>query len=142
MVSTLSSFFFLFFWQVCVVGGGVVAVVDVFGRGASDFLHRFEVMETRLGKAEKRRVADKTNQTVKTALRRRGCELVTLDWLEDSMMRGRKLPEEPYSHLRVLRREREKERRRQGILKGMELAVRQVNPSMLRSLSRVWREMG
>ncbi|KAK3897756.1 hypothetical protein C8A05DRAFT_38670 [Staphylotrichum tortipilum] len=66
---------------------------------------------------------------VKTALRRRTCELVTLDWLEDSMMQGRKLPEEPYSHLRALRKEREKERPRQGILKGLELAVRQVNPN-------------
>ncbi|KAK4151764.1 hypothetical protein C8A00DRAFT_35574 [Chaetomidium leptoderma] len=67
---------------------------------------------------------------VKSALKRpKTCQIVTLDWLEDSMLRGRRLPEEPYSHLRALRRERERERKRLMVVKGLEKAVKEVNPN-------------
>lgn len=56
------------------------------------------------------------------------CQIVSLDWLEDSMFKGRRLDEEPYSHSRALRRERERERRRLMVIKGLEKAVKEVNP--------------
>jgi hypothetical protein len=68
---------------------------------------------------------------VKAALKRpKTCQIVTLDWLEDSMLKGKRLDEEPYSHLRALKRERERERQRLSVMKGLEKAVREVNPSM------------
>ncbi|SPQ26141.1 e3e54035-b881-4713-b636-979b6256acb3 [Thermothielavioides terrestris] len=66
---------------------------------------------------------------VKEALKRLNtCEIVTLDWLEDSMHKRKRLPEDPYSHVQALKRERERERRRLAVLKGLEKAVREVNP--------------
>lgn len=78
-----------------------------------------------------RRDACWTNETVvKAALKRpKTCQIITLDWLEDSMFAKRRLPEEPYSHLRALKRERERERMRLRVIKGLEKAVREVNPS-------------
>ncbi|KAG7290267.1 hypothetical protein NEMBOFW57_000266 [Staphylotrichum longicolle] len=68
---------------------------------------------------------------VKAALKRpKTCQIITLDWLEDSMFAKRRLPEEPYSHLRVLKRERERERMRLRVIKGLEKAVREVNPNL------------
>ncbi|KAL2155869.1 hypothetical protein VTH82DRAFT_611 [Thermothelomyces myriococcoides] len=58
------------------------------------------------------------------------CQIVSLDWLEDSMFKGRRLDEEPYSHSRALRRERERERRRLMVIKGLEKAVKEVNPQL------------
>ena len=46
------------------------------------------------------------------------------------MLKGKRLDEEPYSHLRALKRERERERLRLRVIKGLEKAVREVNPSM------------
>lgn len=67
---------------------------------------------------------------VKEALKRpKTCQIVTLDWLEDSMHKRKRLDEEPYSHLRALRRARERERKRLMVVKGLEKAVKQVNPS-------------
>jgi hypothetical protein len=67
--------------------------------------------------------------SVKEALKRLNtCEIVTLDWLEDSMHKRKRLPEDPYSHVQALKRERERERRRLAVLKGLEKAVREVNP--------------
>ena len=67
---------------------------------------------------------------VKAALKRgKACEIVTLDWLEDSMLRRRRLPEAGYSHLQALRRKRERERKQMMVVKGLEKAVREVNPS-------------
>lgn len=68
---------------------------------------------------------------VKAALKRsKTCHIVTLDWLEDSMLKGKRLDEEPYSHLRALKKERERERKRLMVIKGLEKAVREVNQSM------------
>jgi hypothetical protein len=78
---------------------------------------------------------------VKAALKRpKTCQIVTLDWLEDSMLKGKRLDEEPYSHLRALKRERERERKRLMVIKGLEKAVREVNPSMSSPefVSEVW----
>ncbi len=67
---------------------------------------------------------------VKAALKRgKTCEIVTLDWLEDSMLGRRRLPEEKYSHRRALKRKRERERRQEMLVKGLEKAVKEVNPS-------------
>ncbi|KAH6624492.1 hypothetical protein B0J18DRAFT_478954 [Chaetomium sp. MPI-SDFR-AT-0129] len=68
---------------------------------------------------------------VKEALKRpKTCQIVTLDWLEDSMHKRKRLDEEPYSHLRALRRARERERKRLMVVKGLEKAVKQVNPNL------------
>ncbi|KAK4242411.1 hypothetical protein C8A03DRAFT_29342 [Achaetomium macrosporum] len=67
---------------------------------------------------------------VKAALKRpKTCQVVTLDWLEDSMLKGKRLDEKPYSHLEVLKRERQRERKRMLVVKGLEKAVREANPS-------------
>lgn len=69
-------------------------------------------------------------EIVKEALKRpRTCQIVTLDWLEDSMHKRKRLDEEPYSHLRALRRAQERERKRLMVVKGLEKAIKQVNPS-------------
>ncbi|KAH6841105.1 hypothetical protein B0I37DRAFT_357920 [Chaetomium sp. MPI-CAGE-AT-0009] len=68
---------------------------------------------------------------VKAALKcPKTCHLVTLDWLEDSMLKGKRLDEEPYSHLRALKRERARERKRLMVIKGLEKAVKEVNPNL------------
>ncbi|KAK4034920.1 hypothetical protein C8A01DRAFT_18363 [Parachaetomium inaequale] len=68
---------------------------------------------------------------VKLALKRpKTCQIVTLDWLEDSMLKQKRLDEEPYSHLRALKRERERERKRLMVIKGLEKAVKEVNPNL------------
>jgi hypothetical protein len=70
-------------------------------------------------------------ETVREALKRgKLCQIVTLDWLEDSMHRRKRLDEEPFSHLRALKKEREREKRRVRGIKGLEQAVRTVNPSL------------
>lgn len=67
---------------------------------------------------------------VKAALSRgKACEIVKLDWLEDSMLARRRLPEERYSHRRALKRKLERERKRLMVVKGLEKAVKEVNPS-------------
>jgi hypothetical protein len=84
-------------------------------------------------------VADKT--AVKSALKRpKTCQIVTLDWLEDSIFAQKRLPEDRYSHLRELKRKREQERMRLKVIKGLEKAVREVNPSRYFHLwcSRSW----
>lgn len=45
------------------------------------------------------------------------------------MHRRKRLDEEPFSHLRTLKKEREKERRRVRFIKGLEQGVKMVNPS-------------
>ncbi|KAK3296244.1 uncharacterized protein B0H64DRAFT_461274 [Chaetomium fimeti] len=68
---------------------------------------------------------------VKAALKcPKTCHIVTLDWLEDSMLKGKRLDEELYSHLRALKRERERERKRLMVIKGLEKAVKEVNPNL------------
>lgn len=67
---------------------------------------------------------------VKAALKRpKTCQIVALDWLEDSMHARKRLPEEPFSHLRALKKERERERRQLRLLKGLEQGERTINPS-------------
>ncbi|KAL2271880.1 hypothetical protein VTJ83DRAFT_1251 [Remersonia thermophila] len=60
----------------------------------------------------------------------RSIEIVTLDWLEDSMFRDKRLPTELYSHRRALERERQKERMRLRYEKGIERGVKEVNPNL------------
>ncbi|KAL2134271.1 hypothetical protein VTI74DRAFT_638 [Chaetomium olivicolor] len=68
---------------------------------------------------------------VKAALKRpKTCQIVSLDWLEDSMLRRKRLDEEPYSHLKALKKERDRDRRRQMVLKGLERAEKEVNPNL------------
>jgi len=55
--------------------------------------------------------------------------VVTLDWLEDSMTKKRRLPEREYSLDQTLRKEREVERRTLKAIKGAEQAERAVDPS-------------
>jgi hypothetical protein len=69
---------------------------------------------------------------VKAAEKLKKCEIVTWDWLDDSMQLDKTLPADTvkYSHLARLEREREQERRREQVIKHLEKAVREVNPSM------------
>ncbi|KAL2018904.1 hypothetical protein VTK56DRAFT_10271 [Thermocarpiscus australiensis] len=68
---------------------------------------------------------------VRAALKRpRTCEIVTRYWLDFSTQKSKRLPEEPYSLLRKLRKERELERKRMQLIKGLELAERAVNPNL------------
>ena len=45
------------------------------------------------------------------------------------MMKGKRLSEDAYSHRRTLEREKKKERMRLMVVKGLEKAVKEVNPS-------------
>jgi hypothetical protein len=45
------------------------------------------------------------------------------------MLKSKRLAEKPYSHLEMLKRERQRERKRMLVIKGLEKAVREVNPS-------------
>jgi hypothetical protein len=45
------------------------------------------------------------------------------------MMKQKRLPEEPYSHRVALEKERELEKNRQKVAKGLEKAVKEVDPS-------------
>jgi hypothetical protein len=65
-----------------------------------------------------------------------------LDWLEDSMLQAKRLPEEPYSFVRTLKQQREKERRRMMVIKGLEQAEKGVNPSMSLCLVGSWVGVG
>lgn len=68
---------------------------------------------------------------VKAALKRgKKCQIVTLDWLEDSMNKRKRLCEDPYSHRKALERERRKEKLRLEVIKGEEKGVKEVNTSM------------
>ncbi|KAK4138213.1 hypothetical protein BT67DRAFT_475401 [Trichocladium antarcticum] len=69
--------------------------------------------------------------TVRDVLQRgSSTQIVELDWLEDSLHQQKRLDEAPYSHLRALTVEREREKRRLRNLKGQEQAVRTVNPNL------------
>ena len=69
--------------------------------------------------------------TVKQASKVGGqqCKIVTLDWLEDSLFRNKKLPVKDYLLRAVLKNERAKEIDAAKVAKGHELAERFVNPS-------------
>lgn len=57
---------------------------------------------------------------------------MTLDWLEDSLFRDKKLPVKDYQLSAVLRNERANELQKAKVAKGHELAERFVNTSELR----------
>lgn len=57
------------------------------------------------------------------------CKIVTLDWLEDSLFRDKKLPVKDYQLNAILRNERAKELQDVKMAKGTELAERFVNTS-------------
>jgi hypothetical protein len=59
------------------------------------------------------------------------CKIVTLDWLEDSLFRDKKLPVKDYQLSAVLKNERAKELQEAKVAKGHELAGRFVNTSEL-----------
>ncbi|KAL1842849.1 hypothetical protein VTJ49DRAFT_4016 [Mycothermus thermophilus] len=67
---------------------------------------------------------------VQEVLKRKSIEIVTLDWLEDSMIGHKRLPTDRYSHRRALERERQKERMRQRYEKGIEKGVKEINPNL------------
>lgn len=71
--------------------------------------------------------------TAKALLKRqRKCQFVTLDWLEDSMHRCKRLKENDrkFSHLLEWKLERERERRQMNVIKGLQQGIKAVNPSM------------
>lgn len=65
------------------------------------------------------------------------CKIVTRDWLEDSLLKDKKLPVKDYQLSAILKNERAKELQNAKIAKGNELAERFVNTSELISLSSV-----
>ena len=68
---------------------------------------------------------------VTAALKSKGgkVKVVTKDWLEDSIMKGKRLGEKEFELGEVLRKEREEERRKMRVVRGMELGERGVDPS-------------
>lgn len=67
---------------------------------------------------------------MKQALKRgRACHIVTVDWLEDSINKKRRLKEKPYLLSSAFKQERAKIRREEKEVKGLEQAERFVNPS-------------
>ncbi|KAK3692414.1 hypothetical protein B0T22DRAFT_13035 [Podospora appendiculata] len=72
----------------------------------------------------------KNGPKVKAALSRKGkCDVVTLDWLEDSMHKARRVPEGQFSLIKALKAQRKKERDKVKIAKGLEQAEKSVNPN-------------
>ncbi|KAK0646674.1 hypothetical protein B0T16DRAFT_328323 [Cercophora newfieldiana] len=72
-----------------------------------------------------------TNARVRAALGSKGrVKVVTKDWLEDSMMQGRRLKEKGFELGEVVRREREVERRRVRVERGVEEGMRGVDPNL------------
>ncbi|KAK3333539.1 hypothetical protein B0T19DRAFT_440293 [Cercophora scortea] len=72
----------------------------------------------------------KNGPKVKAALNRKGkCDVVTLDWLEDSMHKAQRLPEGKFSLIKALKAQRKKERDKVKIAKGLEQAEKSVNPN-------------
>lgn len=71
--------------------------------------------------------------TVKQAakLGAKQCKIVTLDWLEDSLFKSKKLPVKDYLLNAVLKNERAQELDSIRIAKGIDLAARFVNTSLL-----------
>jgi hypothetical protein len=69
--------------------------------------------------------------TVKHAIKLgvRRCKVVSLDWLDDTLLKNKKLPEKSYLLTTLLKGEREKRIREQKETKGAELADRFVNTS-------------
>ncbi|KAK4115028.1 hypothetical protein N656DRAFT_694761, partial [Canariomyces notabilis] len=78
------------------------------------------------GEFERRSGRDIVREALK---HQKTCHIVSLDWLEDSMLQAKRLPEEPYSFVRTLKQQREKERRRMMVIKGLEQAEKGVNPN-------------
>ncbi|KAK4456022.1 hypothetical protein QBC34DRAFT_432319 [Podospora aff. communis PSN243] len=69
-----------------------------------------------------------TNPRVRAALKTRGkIKIVTTDWLEDCMMKGRKYDTKGFELGDVVKREREAERKRVRVEKGMEVGMRGVD---------------
>jgi len=55
--------------------------------------------------------------------------IVTLDWLKDSMHMCKCVPEEPFSHVAAVKKQREREKRRARLQNGLEEEKRAVNTS-------------
>ena len=55
--------------------------------------------------------------------------IVTLDWLRDSMHMCKCVPEEPFSHVAAVKKQREREKRRARLQNGLEEEKRAVNTS-------------
>ncbi|KAK3340562.1 hypothetical protein B0H65DRAFT_263591 [Neurospora tetraspora] len=75
---------------------------------------------------------DKKGPKVKQALARaykkdKKCHIVSLDWLEDSLFKEKRLPEDKYSHVATLKALRDKARLEKKIAKGVEEEDRAVN---------------
>ncbi|KAJ9152179.1 hypothetical protein NKR19_g4666 [Coniochaeta hoffmannii] len=70
----------------------------------------------------------KVKQAAKLGVKQ--CKIVTLDWLEDSLFRDKKLPVKDYSLNAVLKNERAKESQVAKLAKGNELAERFVNTNL------------
>lgn len=65
---------------------------------------------------------------VKEALKCKTCEIVTPDWLDFSTQSNKRLDETRYSHLRALKKARERERKRKLRIEGLKKAEREVDP--------------
>jgi hypothetical protein len=72
-----------------------------------------------------------TEATVRQALKRgvKACHVVTLDWLEDSIHKNKKLSETPYLLITLLKAERASELEQQKKARAAELEKRFVNTS-------------
>lgn len=54
------------------------------------------------------------------------------------MLKCKRLPEEPFSFIRTLKQERERERKRMQVIKGLEQAEKAVNTSKCNALPGSW----
>ncbi|KAK0711581.1 hypothetical protein B0H67DRAFT_541329 [Lasiosphaeris hirsuta] len=71
----------------------------------------------------------KKSPRVRAALKRakKECKIVTIDWLEDSINKKRRLPEGGYSLDKALKEERAEQRQEVKVAKGLEQAEKAVN---------------
>ncbi|KAK3357226.1 hypothetical protein B0T25DRAFT_579334 [Lasiosphaeria hispida] len=71
----------------------------------------------------------KKSPRIKAALKRgkKECQIVTVDWLEDSINKRRRLPEREYSLDKSLKGERAKQRQDSKVAKGLEQGEKAVN---------------
>ncbi|KAK4106743.1 hypothetical protein N658DRAFT_520225 [Parathielavia hyrcaniae] len=57
------------------------------------------------------------------------CQIVSPDWLEDSMLKKKRQPEHDFSHVEQLKRERNREQKALMAIKGLEKAEKEVDPN-------------
>jgi hypothetical protein len=61
--------------------------------------------------------------------RKRPCQIVTRDWLKDSITKKKRLPEKPFSFIALLKEQKAREQKKAKTAKGLQQADAFVNTS-------------